>query len=654
MRHAIETIVANAIEAAVNSGELALSYVPKATIERPRDPSHGDWACTVALRLAKELGRNPREVAAIIAAHIACGGDAGAGDGIDVCVGTDAGAGDAAAATAADADAAATATATAAATADAADADSLIASVEIAGPGFINLRLSDGAFQKVIRDAREQGMEFARPNVGNGRTVNIEFISANPTGPMHVGHGRWAALGNALCNLCEHAGWKVTREFYINDAGNQMELFGESVLFRYLELCGESAALPEGGYGGSYVIDIAQRILNEDGRKWCDEAFKRDTSGRVTYFRERGYALMLAHMQALCERIGVSFDVWFSERALYENDEVSGLSPIETMLAALARQGYLYEKDGATWFRTTDFSDDKNRVLIKADGSYTYFAPDIAYHLSKFNRGSEMLIDIWGADHHGYIPRMKSACEALGHAGKFEVVLGQLVNLFRDGEAVRMSKRTGEMVTFEELIDEVGADATKYLMLNRSTDQPLDFDIEVAKKQDASNPVYYVQYAHARICSLLRKAAAAGVLAASDAVADNLGVDEPATSGMDKSGIADVLVATDADKLVINNHLELDTADLSLLADPAELALARSFAQLIEVIEGAARDLAPFRLTRFAEELATGFHSIYTRCLIIDPTAPQLTRARLYLADATRSVLALVLTLLGVTAPEKM
>jgi arginyl-tRNA synthetase len=621
MRHVIEALVVDAITAAVQSGELASSYVPKATVERPRDPSHGDWACTVALRIAKELGRNPREIAEVIAAHIRIGGGGADAEGVGGAAATGGAVGPA-----------------------------LIASVEIAGPGFINLRLSSAALQQVIRDAREQGARFARPNVGEGRTVSIEFISANPTGPMHVGHGRWAALGNALCNVCEHAGWKVTREFYINDAGNQMELFGASVLYRYLELCGVPATLPEGGYGGSYVIEIAQRILDEDGRTWCDEASDADASGasdasasgapdasgvglgpkRAAYFRERGYALMLTRMRELCERVGVSFDVWFSERTLYERgggdgassgaDSIGGASgdttdgtpsPIESMLATLAEKGYLYEKDGATWFRTTDFSDDKDRVLIKADGTYTYFAPDIAYHLSKFNRGSELLIDIWGADHHGYIPRMKSACEALGHAGKFEVVLGQLVNLFRDGEAVRMSKRTGEMVTFEELIDEVGADATKYLMLNRSTDQPLDFDIEVAKKQDASNPVYYVQYAHARICSLLRRAEDADV---SDAV---------------------------------------DTADLSLLTDPAELELARIFSQLAEVVESAARDLAPVRLTRYAEELATGFHSFYTRCQVLGDDH-ELTRARLYLADATRSVLSLVLSLLGVTAPEKM
>jgi arginyl-tRNA synthetase len=349
-------------------------------------------------------------------------------------------------------------------------------------------------------------------------------------------------------------------------------------------------------------------MVDEEGDAWL----KTDETQRLEHFRERGYALMLENMQALCERINVPFDVWFSERSLYERDSKTKLSAVEVMLARLNESGYLYEKDDATWFRSTDFGDDKDRVLIKADGSYTYFAPDIAYHLSKYERGSEYLVNIWGADHHGYIPRMKAACEALGHGGKLDIVLGQLVNLFRDGEAVRMSKRTGEMITFEELVDEVGADATKYLMLSRSTEQPIDFDIEVAKKQDASNPVYYVQYAHARICSMLRKAEAEGI-----------------------------------------DLKQLSTADLSLLTEDAELELAREFSKLAEVIEGAARDLAPFRLTHYGEELATCFHSFYTRCKVISDDT-QLTCARLYLVDAARSVLALVLSLLGVSAPERM
>jgi arginyl-tRNA synthetase len=558
-----------------------------AALERPREPEHGDWATTIALRLAKPLKRPPREIAEAIAARIR--------------------------------------------------ASDTIAAVEIAGPGFINLRLSATALQDQIRQAREQGRDFARVDVGSGQQLNVEFISANPTGPLHVGHGRWAALGDAISRLCEHAGWRVWREFYVNDAGNQMEIFGQSVALRYLELLGEPITMPENCYGGGYVIDIAQQILDEEGEAWRDV----DDERRVGHFRERGYQLMLEHQRQLCERIGVVFDQWFSERSLYQPKDdtgaapgsttaaapgstagapasaantpttASGQSPIEQALQALKDRGYLYQKDDATWFRSTDFGDDKDRVLVKADGSLTYFAPDIAYHLSKFRRGSDCLVNIWGADHHGYIPRMQAACEALGYGGRLTVVLGQLVNLFRDGEAVRMSKRTGEMVSFEELVDEVGADATKYLMLSRSTDQPIDFDIEVAKRQDASNPVYYVQYAHARICSLLRKAGY-----------------QPADP-------------------------RLDGSDLSPLTDPAELDLARLFSRLPEVIESAARDLAVFRLARYAEELASGFHSFYTRCQVIGDDQ-KLSQARLYLADATRSVLALTLSLLGVSAPERM
>ncbi|MDR3316031.1 MAG: arginine--tRNA ligase [Coriobacteriales bacterium] len=556
MQKTIEQLVLDALAAAVADGDLALSATPEPSVERPRDPAHGDWATTIPLRLARELGRSPREIAEIIAARIA--------------------------------------------------QSEQIAAVEVAGPGFINLRLSNAALQQLIRDAREQGEAFGRADVGQGQTINVEWISANPTGPMHVGHGRWAALGSALSNVLTHANWQVTREFYINDAGNQMDIFGLSVALRYLELFGRPIEMPDDCYGGSYIIDIARGIADEDGERWLDA----DENERLIHMRERGYRLMLDNMTDFLERIGVHFDTWFSERSLYCKDATTGASPLDETLATLDAGGYLYKEDGATWFRTTDFGDDKNRVLIKADGSYTYFAPDIAYHLNKFARGSECLIDIWGADHHGYIPRMMAACEALGHAGRLRVLLGQLVNLFRGGEVVRMSKRTGEMVTFEELVDEVGADATKYLMLARSTDQTIDFDIEVAKKQDASNPVYYVQYAHARICSLLRKAEER----------------EP---------------------------LALDTADLSLLVEAAELDLARVFGKMSEVVEGAARDLAPYRLTHYAEELATSFHSFYTRCQVIGDDRAK-TCARLYLADATRSVLALVLKLLGVSAPERM
>jgi arginyl-tRNA synthetase len=561
VRDRIEAIVLAAVSAAVDNGELALAYTPEAAIERPRDATHGDWACTLPLRLSKELKKAPRDIAALIVEHI--------GD------------------------------------------DPSIESIQIAGPGFINLKLSTAALQSVIKDAGEQGAGFAQLSDGAGKTVNLEFISANPTGPMHVGHGRWAALGNAMANILEHAGWQVTREFYINDAGSQMEKFGHSIALRYLELYGEKIEMPEDSYGGAYIIEVAAQLKERVGNQWVGTAV--DAAARDDYFKEAGYAIMLEAMQSLLEGIGVPFHVWFSERKLYEKGSNGEPSPLEAALDKLAQADRLYEADGATWFRTTDLGDDKDRVLIKADGTYTYFAPDIAYHLNKFERSSEYLINIWGADHHGYVPRMQAACTALGYEGKLTVVLGQLVNLFRAGQAVRMSKRTGERVTFEELIDEVGADATKYLMLSRSADQTIDFDIEVAKKQDSTNPVYYVQYAHARICSILRKAASEQGIGEQDYLA----------------------------------------ADLSLLSEPEELDLARAFERLSDVVSIAARELAPNKLTHYAEDLASVFHSFYTQHKVINDDR-QLTLARLYLASATKSVLGLVLGLLGVSAPERM
>lgn len=582
MRTIVEEHINQALMRAVAQGDLPPVLSPENVVERPRDPSHGDWASTVALKVAKDAGKNPREIAQIIVKHL--------------------------------------------------EEDSAFGKVEIAGPGFINLTLSQAALTALLREAYTQDSDYAASDLGAGRTVNVEFISANPTGPMHVGHGRWAALGNALCNVLEHAGWKVTREFYINDAGNQMDKFGQSVAAQYLSELGVEANVPEDGYHGAYVAEIAKELVKEYGDTWLEVSAEQ----RNAEIREQAYARMLSNQQRICERLGVHFDVWFSERKLYgdgantsldterEKQEATGTDPISAMLAKLAAGDYLYEKEGARWFRSTDFADDKDRVLVKSDGSYTYFAPDIAYHLNKFERavteeyplgGSEYLIDIWGADHHGYVPRMQAAVAALGHEGKLSVVLGQLVNLFRDGQPVRMSKRTGEMITFEELVEEVGADATKYLMLSRSTDQPIDFDIEVAKKQDASNPVYYVQYAHARICSVLRKAQELGI---------------------DGAQLED---------------LEDDT--LALLEEDSEKELIRSIAQLGDLVEQCARDLTPFKLTHYAEQLAARFHKFYTDCVIIGDE-PKRNLARLYLSETTRRVLALVLALLGVSAPERM
>ena len=496
--------------------------------------------------------------------------------------------------------------------------NNMIASVEIAGPGFINIKLTPSAFQSVAARVRAERFDFGKGTLPEGtpRNVNLEYVSANPTGPMHVGHGRWATLGDAIARVMRHAGYQVSEEYYINDHGVQMDVFGNSVSVRYMQLLGHDIEMPEKCYGGGYVKDIAQGIIDRDGNKWESVSDQE----RIEAFREIAYQEMLDLIRETLTGFGTTFDTWFSERSLYEVDE-NGTSPVSRSLEIMNEKGYLYDKDGATWFRSTDFGDDKDRVLLKENGEYTYFMSDVAYHYDKMQRGFDHLIDLWGADHHGYIRRCEAMLAAWGYPGALEVVLGQLVNLFRDGEAVRMSKRTGEMVTFAELIDEVGVDATRFLMLSRSSDQPIDFDIEVAKKKDNSNPVYYVQYAHARICSVLRKAAGEG--------AESLSADE----------LAAKVIPADV--------------DLSVLTHESEIALMRKMDDFGELVALAARDRAPFRLTHYAQELAGLFHQFYTNCHIVGED-PAIQNARLALADAMRTVLALTLDLIGVSAPERM
>lgn len=572
IRENLESIVRDAIRAAIDDGSLALEELPDCGLERPRDEGHGDWASTVAMRAAKAAKCNPRDIAACIVEHL--------------------------------------------------PADSIIAETEIAGPGFINFTLKPSALHSVIDNVRTQRFDYGKGTITEGkRKVNIEYISANPTGPFHIGHGRWAALGDATARVLRHAGYDVFEEFYINDHGNQMDVFGNSVVVRYLQLLGHDIELPEECYAGSYVVDIAQAILDEDGNKWESA----DEAERLVNFRERAYAYERAEQQRICDTFGTTFDLWFSERTLYDVGE-DGKSAVDRALEAMDKAGYLYEKDGALWFRSSDFKDDKDRVLRKTDGSYTYFMSDMAYQYDKMQRGFEHLIEIWGADHHGYIARCAAMLEAWGYHDSFEVILGQLVNLFRDGKPVRMSKRTGEMVTFEELIDEVGVDATRWIMLSRNADQMVDFDIEVAKKQDSTNPVYYVQYAHARICSILRKAA-------SDEVAKRIEAGE-------------ITLDSAIDDIVGN-------ADLSLLVHESELALMRKMDEFPELVSQAARDRAAFRFTHYAQELASAFHAFYTQCHVISDDA-LLSSARLALCDAVRTVLALSLGLLGVSAPERM
>ncbi|MDY2788715.1 MAG: arginine--tRNA ligase, partial [Atopobium sp.] len=603
-----------AIAAAQQAGDLPEFTVEDCGVERPADTDHGEWTSTVALRSARLARMAPAKIAQAIANHI--------------------------------------------------PANPSIAKVEVAGPGFINFYLNAAANNEVIRNVREQGEDFGRANVGNGLKVNYEFISANPTGPLHVGHGRWVALGDSMCNVMEHANYDVFREYYINDHGSQMDVFGGSVATRYMQLVqiireknlsahdayqlllsdreayveDELDEAPEthpymdsfneilGGnsYGGDYIIEIALEFYEADGDKWADV----DEKTRGDEFRERAYQAMLQRIRNTTHQARCDLDLWFSERSLYIKDE-SGTSPVDRAFARLDKMGHLYTTDdGALWFRSTTFGDDKDRVLIKSNGEYTYFASDVAYHWDKFQR-QDYSIDLWGADHHGYIARVTNACDALGYPGQFEVDLGQFVNLLRDGKPVRMSKRKGTMVTFQELLDEVGVDATRYTLVSKSSNQTIDFDIEAVKQRNASNPVFYVQYAHARICSILRRAA---------------GIDDVQAEGMGMNAVAAQAIG--------------ETYDLSLLTDPTELQIARKLNSMSDMIASAARDRAPFRLTHYLEELASDFHAFYNNCQVLPsegrPVDPELSRARLAACDAVRRVLALNLKMIGVSAPTKM
>lgn len=569
IRESLEAVLYQALRSAVETGALPLEEVPQPTLERPREEGHGDWACTIAMRLAKAAHMNPRQIAQILVDNL--------------------------------------------------PENDVIDSVEIAGPGFINLTLANAVFQNVISEVRQQGANYGKSTLPEPCKVDLEYVSANPTGPMHVGHGRWAALGDSIARVMRHAGYDVDEEFYINDQGNQMNVFADSLVVRYQQALGLDVEMPEASYGGGYVKELAQQIIDRDGDKWLSV----DPDERRVEFREIGYSAMMENVKETLEIFGNHFDTWFSERSLFVPGE-DGKTKVDRAFEAMKEKGYIFEQDGATYFRSTAFGDEKDRVLIKTNDELTYFMSDVAYHYDKMQRGYDHLIDIWGADHHGYIPRCQAMMAAWGYPDALEVVLGQLVTLFRDGQQVRMSKRTGEMITFRELIDEVGVDATRYMMLSKSSDQSIDFDIEVAKKKDASNPVYYVQYAHARICSILRKAAQA--------------------RGIETEGIS-------VDDLV--SALAVDGTDLSILTHESELELMRKMSDFTDLVAGAARDRAPFRLTHYAQDLAALFHSFYTNCRVIGE-GQEIEQARLALADSARIVLALALGLLGVSAPERM
>ena len=526
--------------------------LPEPELLAPKQKDHGDFATNVALAMAKGAGRSPREVAQAVV--------------------------------------------------DALPAAGFVEKVEIAGPGFINVFVTDDWLLDTLRTIVARGEAYGRA-APNGRRVQVEFVSANPTGPLTLGHARNAAIGDALARLFEATGWTVEREYYFNDAGGQMDRFGASVEARYLQLAGRDAELPEDGYHGGYIEDLARDVLEAEGPSLAD----LPAAERLVRLREEGAQRVLVWIRRALERFGVRFDIFFSEASLAERGEI--VQAIET----LRQRGYAFDADGAVWFRSTAFGDDKDRVVIRANGIHTYFGADCAYLVDKFSRGFDRIVYVWGADHHGDVARVRGAAEALGFdPAAVEMVIYQWVSFVRDGEPVPMSKRAGTFVTLDELIDEVGADAARFTLLMYSNDAAINFDIETVKRQSMDNPVYYVQYGHARIASILRKAEAAGVAL---------------------RPIGDV--------------------DLTLLRHETESDLLRALADVPGVIERAAELRAPHRLAHAAQDLAGHFHRFYTDCRVVSDDS-ELTQARLWLCAATMRVLANLLGLLGVSAPERM
>ena len=547
----LRPLIAEALAAA--APELGLSGdLPEVELTRPRQKEHGDFATNVALVVASEAGRPPREVAELIVRHL--------------------------------------------------PPSPLIRSAEVAGPGFINLRLTTDSLTSVLRAIAERGDAFGRAEP-TGRRVQVEFVSANPTGPLHIGHARNAALGDSLARVFEAAGWSVEREYYFNDAGGQMDRFGSSVEARYLQLVGRDADVPEDGYHGEHIVDLARDVLEEHGPGLAD----LPPDERMTRLREEGVRRVLPQIERTLERFGVRFDSYVSESLLAEKGE------IDAAVRQLRESGAAYEAEGAIWFRSTDHGDDKDRPLVRSNGRHTYFGADAAYVIDKFDRGFDHLVYVWGADHHGDIARVRGVAAALGYdAARVEIVLYQWVSFLRGSEPVAMSKRAGTFITLDELIDEVGTDAARFHLLMFSSDVTMNFDIEAVRRQSLENPVYYVQYGHARIASILRKAAERGV-----------------------------------------ELRPIEQADLSRLEHDAELDLLRGLADVPAQIASAAELRAPHRLTHAAQDLAARFHRFYTECAVLSDDA-ELTQARLWLSRATKQVIANLLGFLGVSAPESM
>ena len=586
MKSHIADLVSQALDQLAADDVLDATQVRPPVIERTRDASHGDFATNAAMVNSKAAKMRPRDLAERLVAALP--------------------------------------------TSDA------VVAVEIAGPGFINFRLAENALHALIPEIIRQGHEYGRSRVGAGRRVQVEFVSANPTGPLHVGHGRGAAYGSVVADLLEAVGFEVHREYYVNDAGRQMDILATSVWLRYLELCGEALDFPSNGYKGDYVWDIAASLHRDHGdayRHAADEVFEGvaldEPAGgdkeahvdglidrakqllgdnRYRFVFELGLNVILDDIRDDLSLFGIDYQEWYSERSLTESGAVN------KVIDRLRDAGYLYEKTGAWWFRSTDFGDEKDRVVVRENGQTTYFASDIAYHMDKLERGFDRVIDVWGADHHGYVPRVKAALQAMGgDPSKLDVLLVQFAILYRGGEKAQMSTRSGEFITLRELRKEVGRDAARFFYVMRKCEQHMDFDLDLAKSESSENPVYYVQYAHARIHAVLRQA---------------------------------------AEKLIDVSPTE-GTANLGQLVEPHENDLIKNLSRYPEVVESAALNEEPHQLTHYLRDLANDFHTYYNAHQFLVDDA-DLRDARIKLILATREVLRNGLNLLGVSAPEKM
>jgi len=554
VKEKLSILLEEAVKVSSEKGLLKIEETPSPGIEPTKEDAFGDYASNVAMVIASKVKMNPRKVAGIIVNHLD-------------------------------------------------DRDGILEKVEVAGPGFINFFLREDVWVGLLEDVEKQGDRYGESSVGGGKRVQVEFVSANPTGPLHIGHARGAVIGDVIANTLRAVGCDVTKEYYINDVGNQMNTLGLSVYLRYRELLGEEVDFPPNYYQGKYIQDLAAQVITIQGDKFLNA----DEKDILSFFVPYAAGAIMDGIREDLRSFGVVFDNYFSEQELYRDDGVARL------IEELQEKGFIYREGNTLWFRTTDFGDEKDRVVVRENGEPTYFAADIAYHRNKYERGFEEIIDVWGADHHGYLPRMYAAIQALGREkDTLKVVLVQLVNLLRGGKPVAMSTRSGEFVTLREVVDEVGKDAARYNFLMRRSDSHLDFDLEIAKKQSNENPVYYVQYAHARICSILKNA--------------------------------------HERRYSVPRYGEIEPQLLKL---PEEIMLIKYISRYPEVVEGSAQALEPHRFTSYLNELAAVFHSYYNKHRVVGEDAA-LSRARLFLVNAVGVVLRNALRILGVTAPEKM